>query len=84
MRDGVRNPFLDEATRKSLTKRKKYRVEAVMRGMIDSPEVQHEMESWGVPASKLNMKPSTHLLPTFLFTIAPWRSNRAATRACPF
>ncbi|MHC4940180.1 MAG: ATP-dependent zinc metalloprotease FtsH [Planctomycetota bacterium] len=63
---------LDEATRKSLTKRKKYRVEAVMRGMIDSPEVQHEMESWGVPASKLNMKPSTHLLPTFLFTIAPW------------
>ncbi|MHC4847423.1 MAG: ATP-dependent zinc metalloprotease FtsH [Planctomycetota bacterium] len=63
---------LDEATTKALTKRKNYRVEAVMRGMVDWHEVNHEMESWGVPASKFKMKPSTHLLPTFLFTIAPW------------
>jgi len=68
----VEDGKLDEATTKALTKRKKYRVEAVMRGMIDRPEVQHELESWGVPASKLNMRESTHLLPTFLFTIAPW------------
>jgi len=61
-----------EDTAKALQNRKKYRVDAVMRGMVDWHEVHHEMESWGIAPSKLKMKPSTHLLPTFLFTIAPW------------
>jgi len=62
----------NEATTNALTKRKKYRVEAVMRGMIESPEVNHEIESWGLAPEKIEMRESTHVLPTLLFTIAPW------------
>ena len=61
-----------EATRNALTKRKKFRVEAVMRGMVDWHEVHDEMETYVVDKSNLKQRESTHLLPTFLFTIAPW------------
>jgi len=51
---------------------KKYRVEGVMRGTLDAPEVQREMEGWGIPPGKLKENKANNLLPTFLFTIAPW------------
>ena len=63
---------LSAATRKTLTKRKRYRVDAVMRGMIDWHETEREMASWVPSADKFKMRESGNLLPTFLFTIAPW------------
>ncbi|MHC4954857.1 MAG: ATP-dependent zinc metalloprotease FtsH [Planctomycetota bacterium] len=63
----------NETVENALTGRTKYRVEAVMRGMVDWYLVQREMEEeWGVAPEDFRMRESTHLLPTFLFTIAPW------------
>ena len=68
----VENDKVDEATAKTLAERKLYRVEAVMRGMIDWHDVQSEMATWVPGPEAFKMRESTHLLPTMLFTIAPW------------
>ncbi|MHC5042094.1 MAG: ATP-dependent zinc metalloprotease FtsH [Planctomycetota bacterium] len=58
--------------RKQLDKRERYRVEGVLRGVIDDPQVHAEMAVWVPSPDKLKEKESSQLWPTFLFTIAPW------------
>ena len=65
------NVFSD-TERKQLDERKRFRVEGVLRGVIDAPQVHAEMASWVESADKLQEEESSQLWPTFLFTIAPW------------
>ncbi|MHC4135887.1 MAG: ATP-dependent zinc metalloprotease FtsH, partial [Planctomycetota bacterium] len=52
--------------------RKRYRVEGVLRGVIDEPQVHAEMAGFVESPEKLKEEESSQLWPTFLFTIAPW------------
>jgi len=63
---------LSGAAKKALKAREGYRVEAVMRGMIDEPGTQRELGTFVESPDQFKMRESGHLLPTFLFTIAPW------------
>ena len=58
--------------KKNLTKRTRYRVDGVMRGVIDDPEVHREMETFVKSKDRLKESQANDLLATFLFTIAPW------------
>jgi len=68
--------FLQGATdeeRKLVEGRERYRVEGVLRGVIDDPTVHREWtEKWEVPPQNVKETESSQLWPTFLFTIAPW------------
>jgi cell division protease FtsH len=59
-------------SKKKLDQCTRYRVEAVPRGMVDDPKVQREISGWVSSPEKISENEATHLLPTFLFTIAPW------------
>jgi len=64
---------LSEAERKLLGKKPKgYRVEGVLRGTVDYPQLYDEFKSWGIAPLKIEENEASQLLPTFLFTIAPW------------
>jgi cell division protease FtsH len=65
------NVFSD-TERKQLDERKRFRVEGVLRGVIDAPQVHAEFASWLESPDKLQEEESSQLWPTFLFTIAPW------------
>jgi cell division protease FtsH len=58
--------------RKQLDKRERYRVEGVLRGVVDTPEAHAERKGYVESADQLKEKQSSQLWPTFLFTIAPW------------
>ncbi|MFI5402550.1 MAG: hypothetical protein ACHQ1G_06400, partial [Planctomycetota bacterium] len=59
--------FTDDQ-RKLLDKKERFRVDGVMRGVIEDPAAYVEISTWG----KLKEAQSSQLWPTFLFTIAPW------------
>jgi len=61
-----------EEQRKVLEKRDRFRVEGVLRGVVEDPATYREMAGWVSSAEKLKEHPSSQLWPTFLFTIAPW------------
>jgi cell division protease FtsH len=65
------NVFSD-TERKQLDERKRFRVEGVLRGVVDAPQVHAELASWVDSPDKLQEEESSQLWPTFLFTIAPW------------
>jgi ATP-dependent Zn protease len=86
----LRGPEIEKAVRDALTGREKYRVDSVMRGVVESEAVQNRFRQYVesmeprdpndassekvlvAQPQRLKMRESTHLLPTMLFTIAPW------------
>ncbi len=63
--------FTDEQ-RKLLDGKERFRVDGVLRGVVEDPATYKEMGGWVASAEKLKEQQSSQLWPTFLFTIAPW------------
>ncbi|MHC4957405.1 MAG: ATP-dependent zinc metalloprotease FtsH [Planctomycetota bacterium] len=61
-----------EDQKKNLQERERYRVEGVMRRTIDDHVVWAELEAYVDSPDKIRQNEANQLLPTFLFTIAPW------------
>jgi len=57
--------------RKVLDGKERFRVDGLLRGVVEDPETYKEMGTW-VAVGKLKESQSSQLWPTFLFTIAPW------------
>ena len=63
--------FTDDQ-RKLLDGKERFRVDGVLRGVVEDPATYREMGGWVASAEKLKEQQSSQLWPTFLFTIAPW------------
>jgi len=63
--------FTDDQ-KKNLSDRDRYRVESVMRRTIDDRATFEEMRGYVSSPDKIKYNEANQLLPTFLFTIAPW------------
>jgi cell division protease FtsH len=57
---------------KILDGKERFRVEGVLRGVVEDPATYREFGTWVSSPVKLKEQQSSQLWPTFLFTIAPW------------
>jgi cell division protease FtsH len=57
---------------KLLDGKERFRVEGVLRGVVEDPAAYREFGTWVPSPVKLKEQQSSQLWPTFLFTIAPW------------
>jgi cell division protease FtsH len=65
------NGFTEEQ-RNLLDGKDRFRVEGVLRGVVEDPQTYKEFGTWVPSPEALKEHQSSQLWPTFLFTIAPW------------
>ncbi len=67
----VATEFTEEQV-KLLDGKERFRVDGVLRGVVEDPATYKEFGTWVPSPVKLKEQQSSQLWPTFLFTIAPW------------
>ncbi len=68
----IREGKLTDKAKSALDAKDKFKVEGVMRGWAEDPQERREMERWVDDPARIRERDANTLLPTFLFTIAPW------------
>ncbi len=63
---------LDDGERKVLEGKNRYRVEGILPGAVNNPDIYQDMKGWVARRDRIKESESSQLIPTFLFTIMPW------------